>query len=824
MQRVVFLSSLPLLFWASAQDAPVNSPEAITPPAAVEIPELNTPTAPAAVDPHQVTSELPTGVNLSLEGNITPLDASNRRFRISGPIELKTNRGEELFADEAILDLDRQTYELQGNVSIFNGPMIQRGDRVTYNLKTQKLETSRLSVSYDPIILEAGSFDAAFDEDGQRIFVGENAGITTNDVESPHYWLRANRTTLYPGEKVVFDDLKLYIGDTPIFWLPYLSQPMNAQLGYRFLPGGRTNLGFYLLQNYGIMLGDDDSAFLGGKKPWLLSRWHLDARSRRGLGTGVDLFDTRLSDNTNLGWLKWYYTDDLDPSITRSGIPRGPIDSDRFRVEFQYRIPLGWQDPWNRDAEYAWNYDLHLLSDNNYLEDFDPRFYRNNAQPDNTIFFTRRDETSLFTGLARLRLNDFYRADSRSPELSFDQIRRPIFAGAIQHEGQTSFTIAQEHMADPTRETLLDPLLTLPANDPTYQSMLPQVGRYEQFLIGQLRALPPGDPQYDKLYRQLTNPEYSRFHTYQDFSTQWTLDDWLHLTPHAGAGYNRYFDVSGVAGDTDRGMMSTGLEASFKLQKDYPDFHIPSLGVNGVRHTLQPYAHWSYLSVNALDPNTPQIDRLTFFTRPVPIRVGRFTAIDDLNNWNLVRLGFRNRLLTQRDGGTYQWLYTDTYLDSYIDDPELNRQFSNLYQDITWQPLPWMAVDWQIQFPIFASGSGYNEFTTGLRFMPTPNFEFSIQQRTLDNHPFLLDSNRFNFRAYWRLNENWGLGLLQQWELVDDTLEMEQYTMHRNYENWIVSAGLMRRDNRVRSEYGFMINFTLKDFPDVSMPFSIDAE
>jgi hypothetical protein len=34
----------------------------------------------------------------------------------------------------------------------------------------------------------------------------------------------------------------------------------------------------------------------------------------------------------------------------------------------------------------------------------------------------------------------------------------------------------------------------------------------------------------------------------------------------------------------------------------------------------------------------------------------------------------------------------------------------------------------------------------------------------------------------------------------------------------------MRRDNRVRSEYGFMINFTLKDFPDVSMPFSIDAE
>ena len=30
------------------------------------------------------------------------------------------------------------------------------------------------------------------------------------------------------------------------------------------------------------------------KDAWLLSRWHLDLRASRGLGTGVDLVDTRV--------------------------------------------------------------------------------------------------------------------------------------------------------------------------------------------------------------------------------------------------------------------------------------------------------------------------------------------------------------------------------------------------------------------------------------------------------------------------------------------------------------------------------------------------
>jgi len=181
-------------------------------------------------------------------------------------------------------------------------------------------------------------------------------------------------------------------------------------------------------------------------------------------------------------------------------------------------------------------------------------------------------------------------------------------------------------------------------------------------------------------------------------------------------------------------------------------------------------------------------------------------------------------VLPPSDGSSLEWLFIDTYLDGYIDDPELDRDFSNLYNDVTWQPLPWLALEVQTQVPIISSGSGYNEFTTGARFMPTSDFEFSVSQSNLNSHPYLLDSNRFHIKAYHRLNANWGVGMLQQWEFDDGILELEQYTLHRNYDNWIVSAGLTHRNNRIRDEYGFMVNFTLKDFPTVSVPFTIDAE
>ena len=66
--------------------------------------------------------------------------------------------------------------------------------------------------------------------------------------------------------------------------------------------------------------------------------------------------------------------------------------------------------------------------------------------------------------------------------------------------------------------------------------------------------------------------------------------------------------------------------------------------------------------------------------------------------------------------------------------------------------------------------------------------------------------------------------MFQLWELDDGTLEVEQYTLHRDLGNWVAGMGLTHRDNRVNDEYGIVFSLTLKDFPAVSLPFQVDAE
>jgi LPS-assembly protein len=240
--------------------------------------------------------------------------------------------GIQLFADRVRLNAKTKTVVLDGNVSIYQGPSLHRGNHAEYNYGTGKLETRGLASGLGPILLESDRF-RMIKRNGKNAFIGDNAGITTHDVADPSYWLRSDRTTIYPGDRIIFKNLRVYAGDTPVFWLPYLSQPLDADLGYHFLPGAKSNWGAYLLNRYGIMLGGEVDEETGEREgAWLLSQWHLDLRSRRGVGVGLDLLDTRLQNNENLSGFKLYYLNDADPSLERSSVPRGDVNPNRWKL------------------------------------------------------------------------------------------------------------------------------------------------------------------------------------------------------------------------------------------------------------------------------------------------------------------------------------------------------------------------------------------------------------------------------------------------------------------------------------------------------------
>ncbi len=700
--------------------------------------------------------------------------------------------GIHLFADHVLLDAKKQIVTLTGNVSIYQGSTLHRGDRAVYNYGTRATETKGLASRLGPILLESDRFRLV-ESNGKKVYVGDNAGITTHDAAKPNFWLRSSRTSIFPGEKVIFKNLRLYAGDTPILWLPYLSQPLDADLGYHFIPGARTNWGAYLLNTYGIMLGGQLDEETGEREgAWLLSKWHLDILSRRGVGTGVDLFDTRL-DNDNLGWLKFYYLNDSEASLERTSEQRGFVNEDRWKLELKHRIDLQKSDTSRTYLEF----DITALSDRFFLEDFEPSTFRLDPNPDNEVGIFHRNSKILAGLYGRLRLNDFYQTDTRLPELFVDQVKGPLFGTPVLHEGQTSLGIYREQLAD----------------------------FFEDNLESEAASLLPGDPRQNEINNLLADRDYARFHTYHEFSLPLNHGGKVALAPRAGFGHTRYWNIEGDTDSFSRTHFSAGLDASLKFSKLYPDIVNDKWGLDSLLHILQPYANLTYLSTDEFDSSFNGIETLTPSTRPRPLEVGRFTAVDDLNDWSIVRLGLRNRLLTKRNGNTHDWLTLDTYLDVFIDDPEFNRDTSNLYNDLIWQPLPWMRLNLETQFPILDNGSGFTEIAGSMSFLPTDSLELTLSYRQLDSHPILQDSNRIGLRAYTRLNEAWGFGFFQRWELDDSTLEVQQVTLHHDFDSWTAALGLLVRDNRrSEKEYSLLLNFTLKEFPSLRLPLSVDSE
>lgn len=707
-----------------------------------------------------------------------------------GRIQLKANNGLQAFANRAEADLEKQFVKLTGNVSVYQSGLVYRGGSAIYHYETGKLDTRNLRMGLDPILMEAGSFKN-IEHKGKSVYIGEDSGITTHDVENPDFWIRSKRTAVFPGDKVIFHDFTLEAGDRSVFWLPYLAQPLDANLGYLIIPGARSNLGIFLKNRYGIMLGGQRDPITGeNEDAWLLSQWHADLYSHRGLGLGVDLFDTRLDAKDQFGFLKLYYIYDFNATEDRAGENRGNVDPNRFRVEFAHRIPV-WETP---NAGYTFDANLTILSDEYYLEDFDPSVYRINRAPENYLGFSRRSANSLTNLGTRIRLNDFYQNDTRLPEFTHDWIRQPLLDSAVLYESQTSFGIYEEHLPDFQRDSLRS----------------------------EAAALLPGDPRADEIDRLLDERGFTRFHTYHEMSLPVKAGH-LNIIPRVGAGHTNYSSILGPDSSTSRTHLSAGVDFSTKLTRSFPEITSHKWGLDGVRHIVEPYASLSWLSTDELDSSFGRIDRLTPTTRPRSRHVGRFTAIDDLQDWKVMRLGLRNRIATRRDGGTHDWLMVDTYFDTFFDDPEFDREFSNLYNDLRWTPVPWFELDLETQFPLF-SDSNFTEVAASMRFMPTDNLEFTVDYRHLNDHPILRDSDRVVLESFARLNEYWGIGTHHRFELRDSTLELQQYNVHYDFDSFVGSIGFFHRNNQIEDEYGLMLSFGIKEIPSLSLPIEIGAE
>ncbi|MFZ4763344.1 MAG: hypothetical protein ACOYMN_00215 [Roseimicrobium sp.] len=798
--------------------------------------------------------------NINIEGLETSYDPATGVASAKGDVHIKYE-DVEIKAGQADYNATTGDVIARENVTVLKSGSIFRGENIIYNVKTQDLKANNLKSSLSPIYYETDSFVTKTGK-LERID-GANAIFSTHDSAVQNYRVKAKRITIYPGDRVVMSGVKVYAGDTPVFWFPYFVQPLDDEQGYYFRLGYTSQWGAFLLNQYGMMIGDHT-----------LAKYRLDLRSARGVAVGADLYSMkwkeRNNNRNNLGRLSLYFANDSDPTsgVNESTRSEELVDENRYRIAFQHRIFI----PGPQDSTWYLDFDITKLSDEFMLEDYFLSEYRGEPEPDNHIKLVKHDDRFTATLMARMQVNDFFHTDTRLPELAFDFTRSPLGNTGIFYQGETSLGSYRDKLSNSERATLegkIDEqkvllnaygvngkaaIATVDANgDPILGANGKPISSTSTGLAGTtftsnnssfLRAVPKqlltrDDVEADlsALQGELDENEFTRLHSYHEFLYPMSFGEgnFINFVPRIGGGATYYDSIDGgeseLASDT-KPIFHIGFDFSLKFSRTWDDVQNTALGIDGLRHIVQPFINYSYVSADQIE-GLPTIDRLTASTRPRPIDVPLFTATDDLRTWNVARLGVRNLFQTKRDnitsngrttfsGSTYNYAGANTYVDVFLDDPEFDRDVSNLYNDLFWAPLPWLVISIDSQLPIGGSDFNFTEVNTNVTWMPSNRWSWTVGHQLLNGNPIFQDSSLVYSRVYTKINDNWGFSMNHVYELDDSTMEYQSYSVHRDLASWTMGLGGLLRDNRGENEFGVVFSLTLKDFPAVSVPLDLD--
>jgi len=698
-----------------------------------------------------------------------------------------------IYTDYAEYNPDTRDVLLVGNVRLYTPNEVLTGQRALFNLETKQMRALEFSGGHYPGYFHAFNLKAP----STREFRVRDAIFTTDDSSQPSFQIKSKSVRIYPDSRVIFSNSTVYVGQVPIFWFPYVFANIDNS-GFEFLPGYDSRWGAYLLTAYNFPIGTGDS--LSGKV-------RSDFRSEFGPALGFDAKMKYGKEDRSYGTFSSYYVfDTADVStIEAPGEPAETRTTNRYRVSFKQRLFL-------TDDIYV-TADVNLLSDVDFLEDFFPSEFRVDPQPDTYLSVTKWDEFYTLTLLGRWQVNDFQDTTERLPELVLDIKQHRIFGLPFFYDGENS--------------------------------------------IGSYKRTFSNDPNFG----QTEFPDYqaTRFDTYHQISFPNQFFGWLNVNPRLGIRATYYSDsgsfldtqglteldpVTGQVqvvqgpqqtnslnaptstlvknGSNLRTVANFGMEVSTKISKAYERVQSRWLGLDGLRHVIQPYMNYSLVSNFGDSPDKIlPFDRVVPSTQLLPLEFPQFTAIDSIDTWNILRLGVRNSLQTRRDQDTLQWFTLDTFFDANFDNPYSDADVSNIFNIIRFRPLNWFGVDIASQLPMVSEG--FTEVNTNLNFMPTRNFSFTIGHRYIDGNVFFADDSQFDFSAYWRVNENWAFSIYEQYEFVSNVLQYQRYMIHRDLSAWVASFGAQVRDNEGGdTDMGVLFVLTLKDAPQVTLPIAFD--
>ena len=682
----------------------------------------------------------------------------------------------DIYADYAQYNPSTHDVALRGHVRIYREASLYIAESGVYNTETKKIRALTARTESAPYFLKGGNVTSISDNG----YLVQGGNFTTNDTARPDFHLHAQKIRYYEDDRVIFQYVTAYIGNVPIFWWPYLYQSLSDTFSFSVTPAYTSTWGPSLLTQVMFPITD-----------YIRARLRLDYFGRRGPGIGFDPIIDYGKEKSSQARLKTFYIDDQNPDINQTNIPRVGVPESRYRV--------GLEDRTNFTDDIYATANITKLSDQYVMQDYYPGEFRIDPVPDNVVAVTKTNPVFTLTGIERFQANDFFTTTERQPEVVLDIKRHGLFGGPIFYEGETGFA--------------------------NLRLQFPEDSGIKNF----------GTDRFDT-FHQLTYPN--------------TYFGWLSIVPrvgYRGTYYGKTWDLGSTVfvpptnllvpdfilppptttnpikfdGDTFRSVFDTGAEASFKISQKWENVQSRAFGLDGLMHVIQPFTDFSYVKEDGPNPlSILQFDRFEPSTQLRAIEFPQFTPIDSIASWTVWRLGVRNRLETRRDDQTITWLELDSFVDVNFTNPYDRTDYSNLFNNLRFNPLPWMSLSINSQLPAFSKG--FTEVDTVASVQPLANLQLNVAHRYLNGNPFFQDSSLFVFGGYCRLNDNWGVGVQEQYEAQTGLLEEQRYSVYRDLSSWVASFGGIIRDNNGVKEYGLLFTVTLKAFPKLGFDLNFD--
>ena len=98
------------------------------------------------------------------------------------------------------------------------------------------------------------------------------------------------------------------------------------------------------------------------------------------------------------------------------------------------------------------------------------------------------------------------------------------------------------------------------------------------------------------------------------------------------------------------------------------------------------------------------------------------------------------------------WQELDTFVDRNFENPYDRTDYSNLFNNLRFNPLPWMALSINSQVPAFSKG--FTEVDTYATLQPLANLQVNVGHRYQNGNPLFENGSLFVVGGYLRVNDN----------------------------------------------------------------------